>query len=109
MKLVISVVQDKDAGGLLTALMQKGYRATKMASTGGFLREGNSTIFLGIEEEKVEEVIAIIKERCHMREQYINPAPYAPSAPGTYIPYPMKVEIGGAMIFVIPIDRWERV
>lgn len=109
MKLVIAVVQDKDAETLLATLIQRGYRATKMASTGGFLREGNSTIFLGTEEEKVEEVIAIIRERCHMREQYINPAPYAPSAPGTYIPYPMKVEIGGATIFVVPIDRWERV
>lgn len=109
MKLIIVVIQDKDAEGLLSALTAKGYRATKMASTGGFLREGNSTIFLGVEEEAIEEVITIVREQCHQREQYINPAPYAPSAPGTYIPYPMKVEIGGAMIFVLPIDRWERV
>jgi uncharacterized protein YaaQ len=108
-KLIIAVIQDKDAEGLLSALIAKGYRATKMASTGGFLREGNSTIFLGVEENVMEEVITIIQERCHQREHYINPAPYAPSAPGTYIPYPMKVEIGGATIFVLPIDRWERV
>ncbi|MCX5975954.1 MAG: cyclic-di-AMP receptor [Coprothermobacterota bacterium] len=109
MKLLIVIVQDKDAEALLSTLTQKGYRATKMASTGGFLREGNSTIFLGVDDDKVEEILSVVRERCHKREHFINPAPYAPSAPGSYIPYPMKVEIGGATIFVAPIDYFERV
>jgi uncharacterized protein YaaQ len=109
MKLMIAIVQDKDAEALLSALTQMGYRATKMASTGGFLREGNSTVFLGVEDNRVEEVLSVIRDRCHRREHFINPAPYAPTAPGSYIPYPMKVEIGGATIFVMPIDSIERV
>jgi uncharacterized protein YaaQ len=58
MKLMIAIVQDKDAEALLSALTQMGYRATKMASTGGFLREGNSTVFLGVEDNRVEEVLS---------------------------------------------------
>jgi len=108
-KLVMAVIQDKDVDNLLYRLTKKGHKATKMASTGGFLREGNSTIFLGVEDEKVDEVIEIIKGCCSLREHYINPAPYTSAAPGSFMPYPMRVEVGGATIFVIPIDRWERV
>jgi len=109
MKLIMAVVQDKDAEGLLYRLTQKGFRATKMASTGGFLRQGNSTVFLGVEDEQVDEVIDLIRDCCKVREHYINPTPFSPAAPGSFIPYPMRVEIGGATIFVIPVDRLEKI
>ena len=61
MLLLIAVVQDQDVNRLLTALLEKGYRATKLASTGGFLRQGNTTLLIGVQEEQLEEVNSISK------------------------------------------------
>ena len=58
MKLVIAIVQDKDSNRLSNALVREGFRATKLASTGGFLRAGNTTFMIGIEDERVHEVTA---------------------------------------------------
>ena len=69
MLLLIAVVQDQDVNRLLTALLEKGYRATKLASTGGFLRQGNTTLLIGVQEEQLEEVNSIIKAVCRTQER----------------------------------------
>ncbi|MER3557036.1 MAG: hypothetical protein C4302_03585, partial [Thermus sp.] len=48
MKLILAIVQDTDAPGLTKALLEKGFQSTKLASTGGFLREGNTTLLIGV-------------------------------------------------------------
>ncbi|MGQ9510337.1 MAG: cyclic-di-AMP receptor [Thermaceae bacterium] len=53
MRLILAIVQDADAPGLTKALLEKGFRSTKLASTGGFLREGNTTLLLGVEGEQL--------------------------------------------------------
>lgn len=109
MKLVIAVVQDDDADDLVENLVQKRFSATKLASTGGFLREGNTTLLIGVETEKVDEVIAIIKDICKSRKQtFTTPIPPTGSA-GVFIPYPIDVKVGGATIFVVDTDRFEKV
>ena len=75
MKLIVSIVNNEDARPLIDALMRKGHRATMISTTGGFLREGNATIFVGTEDEKVKEVLGIIRENCHTRTQHVNPLP----------------------------------
>ena len=70
MKLLITIVQDQDVPILLDTLMQEGYSATKLASTGGFLRVGNTTLLIGVEDEKVESALALIKKVSKKREQY---------------------------------------
>ena len=55
MKLIIAIVQDEDASKLLSKLMKNGFSATKLATTGGFLKAGNTTLLLGIDEEKTNE------------------------------------------------------
>ena len=60
MKLVISIVQDDDALDLVDALNEKGYSVTKLATTGGFLKSGNTTLLAGVQKEKVDDVISII-------------------------------------------------
>ncbi|MFZ5752842.1 MAG: cyclic-di-AMP receptor [Bacillota bacterium] len=109
MKLVIAVVSDKDAPLLLDQLIEQGYRATKLASTGGFLKEGNTTLFMGIEEEKVENVLAIIKSVCRSRPKIMTPiAPL--SGPGeAYVPYSVEVPHGGATIFVLDVEKYLKV
>lgn len=109
MKLVISVVQDDDVNELVERLVKGGFNTTKLASTGGFLREGNTTLLIGVEEEKVEDVIDIIRDICKSRKQtYTTPILPTGSA-GVFIPYPVDVVVGGATVFVVDIDRFEKV
>jgi uncharacterized protein YaaQ len=108
MKLVMSIVHSDDARGLLDALSGRGYRATKISTTGGFLREGNATIFVGVEDDKVEDVLAIIRENCHTRTQYVNPLPPVMEPGELFMPTPVEVQVGGATVFVLCVDRFER-
>ena len=64
MKLIIAIVRDVDAGPVVTRLVDDGYRVTRIASTGGFLRRGNVTLLIGIEAGQVDEVIARLRETC---------------------------------------------
>ena len=62
-KLVIAVIQDKDSVKLMESLVDKGYRATKLASTGGFLKAGNTTMLIGVEGELLSFVRSASPER----------------------------------------------
>ena len=64
MKLIIAIVQDEFSNQVIKSLMAEKYRTTKLSSTGGFLKSGNTTLLIGVEDEKVEEVIELIKEGC---------------------------------------------
>lgn len=109
MKLVIAIVQDDDASDLVEAITEKGYRVTKLATTGGFLKSGNTTLLIGVEKEKLDKVIGIIEEICKTRKQVVtSPTPMAGTA-GVYIPYPVEVEVGGATVFVVDVDKFVRI
>lgn len=109
MKLVIAVVQDDDVEELTERLVKEKVSSTKLASTGGFLREGNTTLLIGVEKDRVDTVISIIKDVCKSRKQtFTTPIPPSGSA-GVFIPYPIDVTVGGATIFVVDIDRFEKV
>jgi uncharacterized protein YaaQ len=64
MKLILVVVRDTDDAAVIGSLVGKGYRVTRMASTGGFLRKGNVTLMIGVDEEQIEEVVALIRQAC---------------------------------------------
>ena len=109
MKLIITIVQDDDAAELLDVLTDKGFRVTKLATTGGFLRSGNTTLMIGVEKEKVDDVLLVIEDVCRTREQVVtSPSPVAGST-GVYVPYPVEVEVGGATIFVVDVDKFLRI
>ncbi|QGQ93661.1 hypothetical protein EHS13_01375 [Paenibacillus psychroresistens] len=107
MKLVIAVVQDKDSSRLSNALIKEGFRATKLASTGGFLRAGNTTFMIGIEDDRVQEVMVVIKANCKVREQLVTPVSPMGGTTDSYIPFPVEVQVGGAAVFVMPVERFE--
>ena len=110
MKLVITIVQDKDGANLLQALVDEGYRATKLSSTGGFLREGNTTLFIGCENHAVSEVLGIVKRICRTREQTVTPlTPISGSTGESYVPYPVEVTVGGATVFVVDVEKFIQV
>jgi uncharacterized protein YaaQ len=108
MKLVVAIVHNEDAGALVDALLDKEFRATRVSSSGGFLKQSNSTIFLGVEEDDVDEVIGIVRDTCTSRTQVVNPMPPIMEPGEFFMPYPLEVEVGGATVFVVPVDRFER-
>mgnify|MGYP001188995592 FL=1 len=108
MKLIIAVVQDKDSNRLINALNEAKFQATKLATTGGFLKEGNTTLMIGCQDEYVDEALEIIKENCSQREQMVAPISPMGGSADSYIPNPVKVEVGGATVFVLPIESFYR-
>ena len=109
MKLVIAIVQDDDANDLIEVITDKGFRVTKLATTGGFLKAGNTTLLIGVEKEKVDDVLAIIEEVCKSRKQIVtSPSPVAGST-GVYVPFPIEVDVGGANVFVVDVDKYIKV
>ncbi|MCR8645889.1 cyclic-di-AMP receptor [Paenibacillus sp. N1-5-1-14] len=107
MKLLVAVVQDKDSNRLSNALIKAGIRATKLASTGGFLRAGNTTFMVGVEDERVQEVFKIIQTNCKVRDQLVTPVSPMGGTADSYIPFPVEVQVGGAAVFVLPVERFE--
>jgi uncharacterized protein YaaQ len=109
MKMVVAIVHNEDAGALVDALLDREFRATRLSSSGGFLKQSNATIFLGVEDADVEEVITIVRANCTSRTQVVNPMPPIMEPGEFFMPYPLEVEVGGATVFIIPVDRFERI
>ncbi len=110
MKLIIAIVQDEDSSRLLSKLMQAGFSVTKLATTGGFLKAGNTTLLLGVEDTKTEEAVHLIESVCKSRKQMTS----APSAltgitHGEYTTYPVEVTVGGATLFILSIEQFLKV
>ena len=102
MKLILAIVSSDDSGELISVLTKNSFSVTKLATTGGFLRAGNTTVIIGVEEDKVDEVFSIIKSTCSTRKQITtNQAPF-----GGVMPYPIEVEVGGATVFVLDVDQF---
>ncbi len=106
MKLLFAIVDRDDANAVVRTLSHKGHSCTRLATTGGFLMSGNITLMIGVEDDKVQQVIDIIKEHSHSRTQIIPN-----SEPGFDFDAskPLEVAIGGATIFVVDVDRFEKV
>lgn len=108
MKLIITIVQDADVAKLQTALSGRGLRSTKLASTGGFLREGNTTIIIGVEDHEVSGVKAIIHDVCRERSKMLRPLPHM-SEMGPVMPNdPIEVTVGGATVFVLDVEEFSK-
>ena len=108
MKLVVAIVHSEDAGPLVEALLEREYRATRLHSSGGFLRQSNATVLVGVEDGRVDDVVGIVRESCRARTQVVNPMPPLMEPGEFFMPYPLEVEVGGATVFVLPVERFER-
>jgi len=62
MKMIFAVIRDNDNEAVSQALVNKGFRVTRVASTGGFLRRGSTTLMVGVSNEKVDDAIQVIKD-----------------------------------------------
>ena len=108
MKLIVSIVHNEDAGALVDALLEAEYRATRLQSSGGFLKQSNSSVIVGVDDDRVDAVVAIIRANCTSRTQVVNPMPPIMEPGEFFMPYPLEVEVGGATVFVLPVERFER-
>ncbi|MGL4847644.1 MAG: cyclic-di-AMP receptor [Clostridium sp.] len=106
MKLVITIVSDDDSELLMDKLTENEFRVTKLATTGGFLKSGNTTLLIGVAKSEIDRVMGIIKDTCKKREEImVTPAPIIDSTE-IYTPYPINVTVGGATIFVVDVDQF---
>ena len=107
MKMIIAIVNNDDSQDVMTALRKAHISVTKLASTGGFLMKGNTTFISGVENNEVDEVIELIREHSRRRTQ-LMPIDYSQFNPGM-VSYPVEVTVGGATIFVVDVEKFEKV
>ena len=105
MKLVIAIVQKEDSNNLQKALVKNNFRATKLATSGGFLSQGNTTFLVGCEDEQVDDILKVIKQESRAREEMATPHLVST---GYEITQPLKITVGGATCFVVPVDKFKR-
>lgn len=108
MKLIMAIVQDKDSNRLANEFIDANVRATKLSSTGGFLKAGNSTFIIGVDDNRVQEVLDLIKKTCQARKQYVSTPMSLDISLDGQVPYPIEVEVGGATVFVVPVDGFHQ-
>lgn len=108
MKLIMAIVQDKDSNMLQNEFIDANIRATKLSTTGGFLKSGNTTFIIGIEDERVAEVLALIKKTSHAREQFMTPPVSMDVTGDSSLSYPIEVQVGGATVFVLPVEQFHQ-
>ncbi|MFK2826985.1 cyclic-di-AMP receptor [Bacillus sp. B190/17] len=108
MKLILAVVQDQDSQRLSQALIENNFRATKLATTGGFLKAGNTTFIIGTDDIRLDRALAIIKDNCQSRDQMVAPVSPMGGNADSYVPYPVEVPVGGATVFVLPVEQFQQ-
>ncbi|NLT57539.1 MAG: hypothetical protein GXX99_01070 [Clostridiales bacterium] len=106
MKLVIAITHSDDRKALQDALLTAGYQATALSSTGVFLMHGNTTFLIGAQEDQIEDIMGIIKDCCKSRKQLISSLPMENAA--VPVVFPIEVLVGGAVVFVLDVDRHEK-
>ena len=108
MKLVLAIVNNDDSHTLSAGLTRAHFSVTKLATTGGFLMSGNTTFLIGTEDDKVDQVIEIISQHSRRRKEQVSAA----AAYGVDMfgigSMPVEVTVGGATVFVLPVDRFEK-
>ncbi len=103
MKLVLAIVNNDDSSAVSANLTKGGFSVTKLATTGGFLKAGNTTFLCGVEDD----VLDIIRKQSKRRAQMVPTTTFYDA--GMYAAYPVEVTVGGATIFVMNVDRFEKV
>jgi uncharacterized protein YaaQ len=107
-KLAVCIVHNRDKGRVTDELVKAGFKFTVIGSTGGFLREGNTTYLIGVEEAELPSLQKVIAQNSQSREQLVNVMPFETAPPGAFIPTPVKVPVGGAVMFVMNVEQFHR-
>jgi uncharacterized protein YaaQ len=108
MKLIFAVVNDDDGNKVIGALNENKFSVTRLCSTGGFLKAGNTTLLTVVEEDRVDLAVDLIKSRSKSRKQVVNTFAGQPGNIVGFMPYPVEVVVGGATIFILNVERFEK-
>ena len=108
MKLIIAIIQDEDSSRLISALMNDGYGVTKLATTGGFLRSGNTTLLVGVDDDRLDGCLHIIESLCKSRKQMAASPMAAGGIAGMYAHMPIEVTVGGATVFIVDVEQFHK-
>lgn len=106
MKMLLAIINSDDAHGVMNHLMEAGFQITKLATTGGFLRAGNVTILIGLEDSRLDEAMDIIRKYSNTRKQIIPTT--ANLGVGFHPAMPVEVTVGGATVFVLNVEQFEK-
>jgi len=112
MKLVLAIVHDEDGPDVMEALNNEGFSVTRLSSSGGFLHIGNTTLVVGVDNENVDRVIGTVKNTSKSRKQMVDSSTSMATnntVGGMFMPFPIEVTVGGATIFVLDVERFEKV
>lgn len=109
MKLIIVVVHVKEADELMRALVSRGFSATKVDTSGGLLRQGNVTLLIGVQEDVVPDALSVIKRYGQTQSRKVNPLLPIAEPGEVYVANPVEVQIAGATVFVVGVERYERI
>jgi uncharacterized protein YaaQ len=104
-RLILAVVQSEDAEDAVAALTGSGLRVTRLASTGGFLRQGNTTLLVGLPAARVADALALLRATCRTRSAHVAVPAEPPSLVHNYL---IEVEVGGATVFVVDVVGYEQ-
>jgi uncharacterized protein YaaQ len=107
MKLLTVILQSEDAPSVLEALIQRGFRATRISTAGGFLQKTNATLLLGVDDDRVEEALEILRGNSQTRTQMFYPSPILDLGAPIFVE-PFEVEVGGATIFILDVEEFVR-
>jgi uncharacterized protein YaaQ len=108
-KLVVMIVHSDDAAEVSSELSEAGFGVTRIKSVGGFLKQHNATFLVGVPDNQLEAVMNTIRSRCHKRTESMSPVPPMVEPGEVYLPIPLEVEVGGATVFVLDVERFERI
>ncbi len=106
MKLIFAIINHDDAHTVIQRLTQEGYPVTKLATTGGFLQVGNVTILIGVEEDKLQGALDVIGKYSNSRRQVIPTS--SEMGLGFYAAMPVEVTVGGATVFVLNVEHFNK-
>lgn len=104
MKLVFAVVHSDDSRPVTAEMTRAGFYFTKLSSSGGLLRSGNVTLMAGVEDDKVDDLIDLLKRFSSQRKQMIQPSPIYGNE--MFLSEPVEITVGGATVFVIDIEKF---
>ena len=106
MKLALIIVSNEDSTKVANALVKNKFFVTKLASTGGLLLSGNTTLLVGTEDERVDEAMRIVGEYSRTRKKEV-PSTF-PSEFGMFQSVPLEVQVGGATIFILSVEQYKK-
>ncbi len=108
MKLVMAVIQHEDEDALVQALEEANIGSTRIGSSGGFLRASNVTMMIAVQNDQVETILGMLKQHCKRRTRHLYPLLPNLEARERFLGS-IPVEVGGATVFVLPVERMERI